>query len=43
MNNRILKINSEIQKYISEIIHSELKNPNINGIISVVNASRPHS
>lgn len=36
MNNRILKINSEIQKYISEIIHSELKNPNINGIISVV-------
>lgn len=35
MNNRILKINSEIQKYISEIIQSELKNPNINGIISV--------
>ncbi len=36
MNNRILKINSEIQKYISEIILTELKNPKINGIISVV-------
>ncbi len=36
MGNRILVINSEIQKAISEIINYELKNPNINGIISVL-------
>lgn len=33
--NRMLKINSEIQKAISEIITYELKNPHIFGIISV--------
>ena len=32
---RILKINSEIEKAISEIITYELKNPAITGIISV--------
>lgn len=36
MGNRILVINSEIQKAVSEIINYELKNPNINGIISVL-------
>lgn len=36
MGSRILVINSEIQKAISEIINYELKNPNINGIISVL-------
>ena len=36
MGNRILLINSEIQKAISEIITYDLKNPNINGIISVI-------
>lgn len=32
---RILKINSEIEKAISEILTYELKNPEITGIISV--------
>ena len=32
---RILKINSEIEKAISEIITYDLKNPAITGIISV--------
>lgn len=32
---RILKINSEIQKALGEIISYELKNPQITGIISV--------
>ena len=36
MGSRILVINSEIQKAISEIINYELKNPNISGIISVL-------
>lgn len=36
MNNRILKINAEIQRAVSEIITYELKNPKITGIISVV-------
>ena len=35
MSNRILKINSEIQKIISEIFTYEIKNPNITGIITV--------
>lgn len=35
MNNRILKVNSEIQKALSEIITYELRNPLITGIISV--------
>ena len=34
MSERILRVNSEIQKAISEII-SELKNPNIKGLITV--------
>lgn len=32
---RILKINSEIQKAVSNIINQDLKNPLISGIISV--------
>ena len=36
MSTRILKINSEIQKYVSEIIQQDLQNPNINGLITVV-------
>ena len=36
MSTRILKINSEIQKYISEIFREDLQNPNINGLITVV-------
>lgn len=35
MGDRILKINAEIQKALSEIICYELKNPLIKGIISV--------
>ncbi len=36
MKNRILVINSEIQKAVSEIINYELQNPKVNGIISVL-------
>lgn len=36
MSTRILKVNSEIQKYISEIFQHDIQNPNINGLISVV-------
>lgn len=36
MSTRILQINAEIQKYISEIIQQDLHNPNINGLITVV-------
>ena len=36
MSTRILKINAEIQKAVSEIIQQDLQNPNINGLISVV-------
>lgn len=36
MNKRILQINAEIQKYVSEIISYELQNPQISGIISVL-------
>lgn len=32
---RILKINGEIQKYLSELLTYEMKNPLITGIISV--------
>ena len=32
---RILKINGEIQKYLSELLTYEMKNPLIKGIISV--------
>lgn len=39
MNNRLLKINSEIQKAISEIILFDLNNPNIHGIVSVTKVS----
>lgn len=35
---RILKINSEIEKAISEILTYEMKNPAITGIISVTKA-----
>ena len=35
MSDRILRINSEIQKAISEIILHEVKNPMVTGIISV--------
>lgn len=35
MSERILRVNSEIQKAISEIISTELKNPNIKGLITV--------
>ena len=35
MSNRLLKINAEIQKYISEIFTYDIKNPNIQGIITV--------
>lgn len=35
MSNRILKINSEIQKIISEVFTYDIKNPNITGIITV--------
>lgn len=35
MGERILRINSEIQKAISEIILYDVKNPLVNGIISV--------
>ena len=35
MSTRILRINSEIQKIVSEIISTELRNPLINGLISV--------
>lgn len=36
MSTRILKINSEIQKYVSEIIQQDIQNPSINGLISVI-------
>ena len=36
MSTRILKINAEIQKYISEIFQQDIQNPNISGLISVV-------
>ena len=36
MSNRVLKINSEIQKYVSEVLQQDMQNPNINGLISVV-------
>lgn len=36
MSTRILQVNSEIQKYVSEIIQQDLHNPNINGLITVV-------
>lgn len=36
MNKRILRINAEIQRAVSQIITFELKNPSITGIISVV-------
>ena len=36
MSTRILKINGEIQKAISEIFQQDIHNPNINGLISVV-------
>lgn len=35
MSERILRVNSEIQKAISNIISSELKNPMIKGLITV--------
>ena len=35
MSERILRVNSEIQKAISNIIANELKNPNIKGLITV--------
>lgn len=35
MSNRLLKINSEIQKAISETLLFDLNNPNITGIVSV--------
>jgi ribosome-binding factor A len=35
MNERILRVNSEIQKAISDIISNELKNPMIKGLITV--------
>ena len=35
MSERILRVNSEIQKAISEIISNELKNPMIKGLITV--------
>ena len=35
MSERILRVNSEIQKAISEIISTELKNPAIRGLITV--------
>ena len=35
MSERILRVNSEIQKAISEIIATELKNPMIKGLITV--------
>jgi len=35
MNERILRVNSEIQKAISDIISNELKNPLIKGLITV--------
>ena len=35
MSERILRVNSEIQKAISDIIANELKNPMIKGLITV--------
>lgn len=35
MNTRILKVNSEIQKAVSEIISYEMQNPLISGIVSI--------
>ena len=35
MSERILRVNSEIQKAISDIIATELKNPHIRGLITV--------
>ncbi len=35
MNNRMDRVNEEFKKEISKIIDSDLKNPNITGIISV--------
>lgn len=35
MSERILRVNSEIQKAISEVIQTELKNPMIKGLITV--------
>ena len=35
MSERILRVNSEIQKAISDIISNELKNPLIKGLITV--------
>lgn len=35
MSERIMRVNSEIQKAVSEIISYELKNPHIKGLITV--------
>lgn len=35
MSERILRVNSEIQKAISDVIANELRNPKIRGIITV--------
>ena len=35
MSTRMLKINSEIQKYVSEIFRQDIQNPNITGLITI--------
>ena len=35
MSTRMLKINSEIQKYVSEIFREDIQNPNITGLITI--------
>ena len=39
MNNKIAKINSEMAKQISYILNYDIKDPRINGIITVVKVS----
>lgn len=39
MNNKLAKINAEIVKQVSYILNYDIKDPRINGIITVVKAS----
>ncbi len=39
MSNRIEKVNSLLQRYVSEIINQKINDPRVSGIISVSNVS----
>lgn len=39
MSNRIEKVNSLLQRYVSEIINQKINDPRVTGIISVTNVS----